>query len=241
MAKSLPFRNCTFCGRDFRPKRAWQQFCGPSCRRSAKQEQLKVEYACEYCGMVGETVDHIPPVSIRPTLVLLGLSGRYPFILVRACRECNGALSDKAYWRVDQRREYIARWIERRYHKYLTIPEWTQAELKALDFKLRELTMHGLAVKELTLKRLERARITDTDLLIPTTPKRLIASSAPYIDTTCKTCGKPTQNDKYCSIACDPLKQPSPLARPAPYVRTPLHRKIEKEERALERLRKKLT
>lgn len=201
-SKLLPIRGCAFCLRAFRPVRHWQQFCGPSCRRAAGKEATKAEYVCAYCGMLGGTVDHIPPISIRPTLVALGLDARYPFVVVRSCFECNTALGDRAFWTVEQRREYIAKWIARRYKKYIEIPEWTSKELAALEYSLREMTLHGLAVKALTLRRLANA-------LGENTPSVLLSESneprsKQEVPTTfCKTCDMPTQEDEFCSNICE--------------------------------------
>ena len=166
MSKNLPIRGCAHCFRDFRPKRAWQQFCSESCRRLATKEQLQAEYTCSYCGLVADTVDHVPPTSIRPVLVDLGLADQYPFQVVRACRECNSALSDHAYWTLEQRRAYIVKWIERRYRKYLSIPEWTKQQLVELEPTLRQEVTHGLVVKAVTLQRLSIARGDDSSLQV---------------------------------------------------------------------------
>ena len=157
MMKSLPIRGCVHCLKPFRPRRMWQRFCSLVCRKEASKEDRQAEYSCEYCSMVADTVDHIPPTSIRPTLIALGLLNDYPFIVVRACRECNSALGDKAYWTIEQRKEYIAKWIEKRYREYLVIPYWSKIEIDALDYKLRQLVNHGLAVQQVTLKRLDHA------------------------------------------------------------------------------------
>lgn len=205
MSKLLPKRGCLFCFRIFTPKRAWQQFCGTACRRSATKESLKTEYMCEYCGLVGDTVDHIPPISIRPALVDLGLAATFPFIIVRACKECNCALGDRALWTVPERRAFIYKWLEHRYRRFLDIPHWTTEELETLDYTLKKRTMQGIAIRDLTLLRLERAG-RDIDGIVfkqgYREEREPTSKDEPPPTTFCSICGIPTQDDQFCSLKC---------------------------------------
>jgi hypothetical protein len=222
MSKILPIRGCLRCLKPFRPNRPWQQFCGMSCRREASKEQVKVEYVCTYCGILSDTVDHIPPTSIRPMLVDLGLSAQYPFIVVRACRECNCALGDRALWTVEQRKEYIARWLRRRYRRYLAIPEWSQEALQALEYPLREMTIHGLAVKSLVLARIARAEGKETIVVRENAePERALDLSKTNIRTSAV---------------------PPPVILPSADLieKNRLKKKVEREERELARMKERL-
>lgn len=113
-----------------------------------------IEHACTYCGMIADSVDHVPPTTVRPTLIELKLVRQYPFTEVQACRECNVLLGRLALWTVASRRAYIKERLARRYRKYLSIPEWTDAELFALTDSMRESVEHGIAVKKVTLNRI---------------------------------------------------------------------------------------
>jgi len=85
--------------------------------------------SCYYCGAIAGTIDHVPPRSIRPTLIHLGLSKRIPFIEVSACHECNTMLSDHSIWTLHKRKDFIKKRLRRRYHRALASPDWSDSEL----------------------------------------------------------------------------------------------------------------
>lgn len=120
----------------------------------ARNNERQIEYQCVYCGLLAGTIDHVPPISVRPTLIDLGLAARYPFLEVRACHECNVGLGARPLWTVAQRKQWIKGWLRRRHRKYLVIPDWTEEELAALGDELRQHTEHGLAVRDLMRFRL---------------------------------------------------------------------------------------
>lgn len=150
----LANRHCQTCNKEFTPTRTWQVFCSETCRKEATREERQTEYVCVYCGLVGDTVDHIPPVSVRPTLISLGLTLRFPFQEVRACRECNSALGDRPLWTVALRRNYIKQWLRNRYAKYLRMPDWTDADLAKLSPEMRAFTLQGLGIRDVVLARI---------------------------------------------------------------------------------------
>ena len=155
MAKrTFPRTACLCCGTVFTPTRSWHAFCSSTCRSSSHQAAKTAEWTCTYCGLIGETTDHVPPQSARPTLIALGLAPRYPFVEVRCCHECNCALGRRPLWTVAQRKAYIKGYLKRRYRKYLAIPDWTDDDLKELSLDLQDFTRHGLAVRALTRHRL---------------------------------------------------------------------------------------
>ena len=152
--KRLPDRACLVCARMFSPTRTWHMFCSSSCRFDSHRNEAQQEYACVYCGLGGDSVDHVPPSSVRPSLIALGIASRYPFVEVRCCRECNSLLGNRAYWTVPQRKHYIKAQLKRRYLKFLRIPDWTELELARLSLTLRDHTLHGLAVRDITRQRI---------------------------------------------------------------------------------------
>lgn len=221
----------------------WQRFCRPACRRAATKEDMKAEYSCEYCGIVSDTVDHIPPTSIRPTLIELNLQLIFPFIEVRACRECNSTLSDRGLWTVELRRQCIAERLARRYRTYLEIPDWSQDELNTLDDRLRALTVQGLAVRDLTRLRIARAREEVSMPVRVSRPMRTVPELETVSTRHCLTCGTPTHDDDYCSIACHPEHRPAdwtPKIKPPTRPLTKLERQLARTEQRIAQLKRTL-
>ena len=156
MAKlKLPERACLVCSRLFQPTRAWHKFCSHACREDATRNERLADYVCVYCGLLGDSIDHVPPLSVRRRLVELGLGPRYPCVEVRACRECNSALGSRPYWTVALRTQFIKRWLKRRYAKYLKIPNWSDRDLAQMVPHMQDYVLNGLAVKALTERRLQ--------------------------------------------------------------------------------------
>lgn len=152
----LPDRACLTCLTAFRPTRTWQRFCSPACRTQAHRDERTAKYICDYCGLLADTVDHVPPLSVRPALIELKLAPRYHFVEVRSCRECNTALGARPLWTISQRKQFLIKWITRRYDQYLQIPNWTEGELAKLSETLQDCVLDDLAVRDLTRHRLRR-------------------------------------------------------------------------------------
>jgi 5-methylcytosine-specific restriction endonuclease McrA len=113
------------------------------------------EYICVYCGQIGDTIDHVPPTSARNKLRWLGLLHTVEQVEVRACRECNSALSDQGYWTVRERKRYIKGWLQRRYARFLNIPEWTPDELLELGRGLQDMVVGGIHMQNRIIRRLK--------------------------------------------------------------------------------------
>ena len=105
--------------------------------------------------MPADTVDHVPPISVRGFLFERGFAKRYPFLEVRSCHECNCILGARALWTPERRKEFIKKALRKRYKKYLTIPEWTDADIGRLGPGLQVMVLHGLAMLALTKERLK--------------------------------------------------------------------------------------
>lgn len=84
----------------------------------------------------------------------LGLAVDYPFHEVRCCRECNSALGRQALWTIESRKSYMKEWLKRRYQRYLDIPDWSDQELAQMGPTLEASIRQGLAVREVTKRRL---------------------------------------------------------------------------------------
>lgn len=155
--KLLP---CALCGAQFRVKRIWQQFCSEQCRNQHWVETNRKRKAdgnpdpCFYCGIVANSIDHVPPQSARERLTELNLMDKYPYIEVPACRECNSALGARGIWLLPKRKEYIKRYLRRKYKKYLRMSDWSDEEIKELGFALQSHVLNGIMIKEQTKKRI---------------------------------------------------------------------------------------
>lgn len=91
---------------------------------------------------------------MRPYLESVGET-RFAFLQVPACRECNCALGAKALWTVRERKEYVKRWLERRYARELSMPGWSDDEVRELGPSLQQDVVAGLAVRDLVRRRLQ--------------------------------------------------------------------------------------
>ena len=145
---------CPTCLTRFHPIRAWQKFCTDQCRKNAAKESRAAEYVCTYCGLLGETIDHVPPKSIRNRLVELDLANPQHFREVRSCRECNSIIGARPPWTVSARRRELHKILKRRYAKYLEMPNWTEEEIEELGPGMQESVREGLVVKALTQARI---------------------------------------------------------------------------------------
>lgn len=110
---------------------------------------------CHYCGIVADSVDHVPPSVARPHIIAFGLLGYYRFTTVPACRECNSALNHLAPWTLGARKEWVKRWLRQRYAKYLRIPDWQEEEIKKKGPTLQRYIRDGLEIRNLTRKRIQ--------------------------------------------------------------------------------------
>jgi len=109
---------------------------------------------CVYCGVIANSVDHVPPRAIRERLVALGLALRYPFVEVPACRECNSVLGARAGWTVSDRRRYVKQALKRRYASVLRIPDWSDTELAQMSPGMQSYIADGLQVRDFIRQRL---------------------------------------------------------------------------------------
>jgi hypothetical protein len=103
---------------------------------------------CVYCGLVGETKDHLLP---------RGWSGdayRSWVLTVPACRECNCAIGAKWAPTITERRRIAHRAMRVRYRKYLGRPALSAADIAELGPNLRSVIDAGLAIGEVVRDRL---------------------------------------------------------------------------------------
>lgn len=113
------------------------------------------EWICVYCGQVGDSVDHIPPESMRLRLIHLQITREFPFLEVRACRECNSALNDDGGWTLRERKRFVKSWLARRYARLLSMPDWEPEELLELGPGLAIYVSSGVVKKRIIERRLK--------------------------------------------------------------------------------------
>lgn len=141
---------CAHCGKRFKA-RSNKRFCSDRCRYES--HRITIE-PCIYCGCPADSIDHVPPQSVRMVLAELNLFDRFEFVEVPACRECNCALGAKSLFTIKERKAYMKDWIAHRYRKYLALPEWTETQKAQLGEGLHSFVMAGEIIAELARKRL---------------------------------------------------------------------------------------
>lgn len=144
---------CANCGTKFPLSRYGRKFCSAACRFVAWRKARGIhEKACAYCGVLADTVDHVPAQSVRKMLDSVGHP--YTPIEVPACHECNCALGAMGFT-VSQRRHLARRAIERRYQPTLTMPHWTEEDLAEMGPGLStDITQHQI-LKRWVIERLK--------------------------------------------------------------------------------------
>ena len=186
--------DCLECGRAFIPKRSWQKFCSSSCRKASAHS--KDEQRCFYCGLVADSIDHLPPRSIRPRIVAMKLSSEYQFVEVRSCRECNSLFGARPPWTPEGRRGAVAGILEDRYRSYLESPDWDWKDILSLGDNLRDEVMTAQAIREITRARIAWSKGEDIH----------VKPDSKWIEVECSHCGESFKtrksNQKFCSPTC---------------------------------------
>jgi hypothetical protein len=113
---------------------------------------VKLDYpagVCVYCGLAGNSVDHILPRTWT------GDGGaRSNVYTVPSCAECNSAINDAYAPSITLRREIAHKYIRRRYRSVLRMILPTPDELEEYGPGLRSYIEDGIANRELILDRL---------------------------------------------------------------------------------------
>jgi hypothetical protein len=146
---------CRWCSKSFRD-RPGKLYCSSQCRYQgwlSKQAVGTIATPCVYCGIPAETVDHVPPRSVRPYLADR-CPGRFPLHEVHACQECNTALGARPLWTLAERKRFIKSWLARRYRRFLKQPTWAPEEIEELGHNLRTVVVKHQVLKELTVARI---------------------------------------------------------------------------------------
>ncbi len=109
---------------------------------------------CWYCGEPADTKDHCPPLAAIGDGVRT--DARW---LIPCCSECNSLLGARSHTNPVMRRDAARNLIRTRYRRILQTPEWTDAEIKELDGRLKRTVL--VAVRE---RSYLEARLSDTTL-----------------------------------------------------------------------------
>lgn len=109
---------------------------------------------CAYCGVPATSIDHVPSRASRQQLVAVGLAGQYRFYSVPACLECNCALGKHGGFTLSARREWVKRWLQRRYQHVLRIPDWSDSELAQAAPAFRNYILKGVVLREWVQSRI---------------------------------------------------------------------------------------
>ena len=151
MAKVI---KCFVCGKEVKQAGGREKrFCSPACR-SAGWRMGKTANPCFYCGVPADTIDHVPPRSVRPFIVIEKLLHKYPFHEVTCCHECNVLLGDRALWSLPKRKKFIKRTLRIRYKRLLAAPAWTDEEKKPMGYSLKVIIEQKELMRRVLLERL---------------------------------------------------------------------------------------
>ncbi len=147
---------CKRCGARITGRRD-KIYCSDACRFADWREGKTSAEAnlCIYCGLPADSLDHIPPQSVRPTLVKMGIASRFPFREVWACRECNSLLGYRELWTIELRKRFIKKALRKKYRRYLRIPHWDDREISELGYALQQHVLQGTVIREILEYRLK--------------------------------------------------------------------------------------
>jgi len=107
--------------------------------------------------MPADSIDHVPPVSVRAALVEADISHLHPQKTVQACRECNSSLLGAiSLWTVTERKAYVKKALRKKYQRFLNIPNWDRDELEQMDERslIRKHIEDGLVVRDIIRQRI---------------------------------------------------------------------------------------
>lgn len=80
---------------------------------------------CAYCDLPADTLDHVPPMTWRS----IGTGLNYHWIVVPACRFCNGTLGGKLLITMNERLRYLHAHYTAMSERQLTVLNWTTKDM----------------------------------------------------------------------------------------------------------------
>ena len=116
-------------------------------------------FACIYCGnTTSKTRDHVISVSWS------GHKRQYnPGETVKCCLECNVSLSNKPFFSISNRANYLSNYYTKKYSKLLTLPFWSDEELNSLSRELNIMVGSAVNLKNFILARIAHCTLTALD------------------------------------------------------------------------------
>jgi hypothetical protein len=89
---------------------------------------------CVYCGCRANTLDHFVPLAV---LYMMGDIGGGERVTLESCSECNTIAGSHVFKTVGEKRDYIHKNLEEKYHVLLKAPNWTKQELSRMGYNMR--------------------------------------------------------------------------------------------------------
>lgn len=123
-------------------KRNKSKITGNSIYQGFKLNEIPKD--CYYCGQPGTDVEHVIPYSYS--------GDNTPFVW--ACSECNGIASNKLFFNIDEKKEYIQTKLKVKYNKLLTMPIWSTEELAELGSVLQKDILASIRHKRIIEERI---------------------------------------------------------------------------------------
>ncbi len=108
------------------------------------------EAFCFYCGEIPDATDHVIPNSF------LTLEDRERWdrgIFTPACRKCNHTLSDKIFFTLQKRCDYVQQCVERKSRSILRCEEWHPEEIAELKSTLRSKVVEMMEKQKIAKRR----------------------------------------------------------------------------------------
>jgi hypothetical protein len=116
---------------------------------------------CYYCGSIAGDIDHVVPKIVLKMLSDLGdeevrrrLINPNRILTVAACHECNVLLGASYFDTLAERKNHLKQKLKKRYARLLSMPEWTEDEIKQLRGRMRDHIRGEMARRALMRQRI---------------------------------------------------------------------------------------
>ena len=110
---------------------------------------------CFYCGEPGDTIDHVPSLYQAYCVGLDEIERQnIQLYLIPSCRECNSLLGARPTTDPVDRRDDLKKLLQKRYKKFLNLPDWGIEELEELGPVMRKEVEDSMTIKTHIQRRL---------------------------------------------------------------------------------------
>lgn len=103
---------------------------------------------CFYCGALGESKDHVPPISYPDEYE------EEERFVVRSCLLCNYILGKRHYLTFLSRCDYLLISYRKRFQKVLSLPYWSDEDISELRGLLKRKVINAMKKKEYIVKKI---------------------------------------------------------------------------------------